>query len=209
MTGFPTSSEVCDNAVSQSISGANQPAHLVSVTVNHKKLIPVDLESVWMFLVFCDQCVVEVLARVKQVRSNVVAAKATRPFGLKFWFDIEYIKPSIALSFISGVKSYEDLQTDALRSYLEMQASDSRAIVTLSTLKQTVKRELLLNIKNRDAISRIRNLFIDYNTPLQQNGLSWLLEKNQMVAVQHVLIALRSAKLRKRLESNLKFLISK
>lgn len=62
-----------------------------------------------------------------------------------------------------------------------------------------------MDMKNKNASSRMRNLFIDYRNLLCFNSLAWLLEDNQRISVQHVLSAMKPSKLRSRLESDLAF----
>lgn len=66
-------------------------------------------------------------------------------------------------------------------------------------------KELKMNMKNKDDSSRMKTIFIDYNTLLRSHGPSRLLEENKNIAVQHVLSTILPAKLRNRLDSNLPF----
>lgn len=75
----------------------------------------------------------------------------------------------------------------------------------LPSVDSIVKNELRMDIINADENSRIKNLFVDNHTLLRRNRLSWLLETNEAVAIQHVLREIRPAKLRQRLESDIGF----
>lgn len=177
----------------------------VSVTVDHPRLARPDPESIRRFLNSYDQYVHEVIARGKQLGVSVVGPEASRPVDLKYCVDIEYLKSTIALGLIPSVSSYEELTGNTLREYLDNEAAESRNTVTLTSLESIIKRELRMDMKNPDGSARMRNLFIDYHTLLRRYGLSWVLDSSEKVAVQHVLSAIRPAKLRSRLESDLAF----
>eukprot|EP00171_Calliarthron_tuberculosum_P004298 IDg4298t1 len=145
----------------------------VSSTVDHPKLNQPDPESIRLFLNLYDQYVEEVKSRARQ------------------------------LGLIHDVESYESLSEAALRNYLEGEAAESRETVTLSALDVIVRRELRMNMHNKDASSRMKGLFIDYHTVLRKHGLNWILTVNQKVAVQHVISAIQPYKLRKRLENDI------
>lgn len=49
------------------------------------------------------------------------------------------------------------------------------------------------------------NLFVSYLSILERHGLAWLLERNQKVAVDHVLSAIRTVSLKTLLKSDLDF----
>lgn len=55
------------------------------------------------------------------------------------------------------------------------------------------------------ATSRIQNLFKQYMTILRRNGLPWIINDNQKVAVQHVLSQMRPTSLQNLLESDFNF----
>lgn len=117
--------------------------------------------------------------------------------------DIEYLKSTVTLGLIRSVSSSEDLTHAVLRTYLDEEATETRSTVTLSGLEVIVRRELCMDMKNLDASSRMRTLFIDYHTLLSQHGLSWVIDSLGKIAVQHVFSVVRFAKLRSRLELNL------
>lgn len=58
-------------------------------------------------------------------------------------------------------------------------------------------------MRNADATSRIKNLFVNYHTLLRKHGLTWLLDCNKKMAVQHVLKAIGPAKVQRRLRGDL------
>lgn len=62
-----------------------------------------------------------------------------------------------------------------------------------------------MNIKNSHATLRIENLFVDYHALLDKHVLTWLLEINQKIEVQHDINSIKLAKIRKRLEIDLEF----
>lgn len=62
-----------------------------------------------------------------------------------------------------------------------------------------------MDIRNSNAASRIKNLFISYHTLLCRRGIASLLEENEGVAVKQVLSAIQQTKFYERLESEIKF----
>lgn len=68
-----------------------------------------------------------------------------------------------------------------------------------------VKKTLLMDMRNSNPCSRMKNLFPDYHTLLRKNGLIWIMDEPEKVAMQHVLSAIRPAKLRTCLESEIEF----
>lgn len=61
-------------------------------------------------------------------------------------------------------------------------------------------------MNNIDNIIRMRNQFVLYLTLIGQNGPSWKLDFSENDAGQHILVAIRTAKLRYRLESSMTFI---
>lgn len=51
----------------------------------------------------------------------------------------------------------------------------------------------------------MKGLFVNYHCLLSQNGVKWIIEENQKLAVSHVFSAIRPQSLRERLESDLSF----
>lgn len=60
-------------------------------------------------------------------------------------------------------------------------------------------------MENKNAKSRMQGLFANYHSLLSQQGVKWIIEDNQNLAVTHVLSATRPQSLRERLESDLSF----
>lgn len=58
---------------------------------------------------------------------------------------------------------------------------------------------------NKEAEARMEDLFTDYHTLLQRNGLGWLINDNPNVAVKHVFSAIRPQNLFDRLTADLAF----
>lgn len=58
-------------------------------------------------------------------------------------------------------------------------------------------------MNDSDAISRVNNLFVSYLSILRRQGLSWVVEENQKVAVGYVLATIHPSTLHIQLESDL------
>lgn len=134
-----------------------------------------------------------------------MSTEATCPVDLSFCVDIDLLKLTIALGLIPNVTPYKDLLNASPRVYLEKEASESRNTVTLSELNAIVNRDLHMDMRNPDASLRMKHLFIDYQTILQNQGIAWLLEENPKVAMPRVFSVVKPAKLCLRLKSDLAF----
>lgn len=109
MASVPSSFELSDTKTSNITKTIVQSALSVSVRADHPKLVRSGSESACRFLNSYDQHAYEVIARARQLGTNVVVLEASRPVGLKFCVDIEYINFTITLGLIHSVSSYEDL----------------------------------------------------------------------------------------------------
>lgn len=187
-------------------------ASFVSTSVDHPRLINADASSVRTFLRQYDQYVTEVKERAQQlVATGSVTTEAVRPVNLKFCVDADYLESVIELGLIKdgddqdAVTSVEALTSRTLRSFLNSKVKENKDTVDLSSLDSIIKSQLKMDMSDRNAQSRVENLFISYRTLLRRNGLGWIVSANQKVAVQHVLSAVRPASLQARLKSNLEF----
>lgn len=118
---------------------------------------------------------------------------------------MDWVESLIALNFIEDVESYETLEDKTLRKFLEDESKESKEVLSMDILDDIVSKELRTNMSDRNAKSRMRNLFVSYRTILRRHGIEWILEDNEKVAVKHVLSAIRPNTLRQRLESDLEF----
>lgn len=62
-----------------------------------------------------------------------------------------------------------------------------------------------MNMRDKNAKPRMESLFVIHHALLRRNGLSWLLETNENVAVSHIISAIRPKTLKNRLQSDLDF----
>ena len=62
-----------------------------------------------------------------------------------------------------------------------------------------------MDMKDKNARSRMESLFVSYHKLLRRHGVSWIVKNNQKVAVGHVLSCIKPATLQSRLQSNLEF----
>lgn len=92
-----------------------------------------------------------------------------------------------------------------MRAYLEKKCAESKTTLNQEALDRIVKNELRTVMRDTNALSRMRNLFVTYHLILCRHGLSWLPETNPKVAVNHVLQAVRPGSLCTRLQSDISF----
>lgn len=159
---------------------ATQQASFVSTSVNHPRLIRTDAESIRIFLSAYDQYAKEVSTRALQLLSTGTAtSEAVRPVNLKFCVDAEYLQSTIDLGFIDDVDSYDNLNDDVLRAYLYKKGEECKESVNLSTFDSIISKELKMDMSDKNATSRVQNLFVLYHTLLRRNGVSWLITSNR------------------------------
>ena len=174
----------------------------LSATIEHPRLGEHDAESIRTFLRLYDQYVSEVKAKCEESGNFNLSCK---PVNLAYCLDPDYLDSAVELGFIPNATSMEELTEETLRKFLENKAVESKETITLSSLDALVKRQLRMNTKDPSAESRMQSLFISYRSLLRQNGLLWVLESSQKIAVQHVLSAIRPKSLCARLSDDLEF----
>lgn len=185
----------------------------VAVSVDHPLLEKTDPASIRVFLQRYDQYCRTVVARAKQLTSSSslddastpTTTEAISPVELKYCVSAEHFTSCIMLGFMEGVTSFATLTNTQLRKYLDKQAEESKEAVTLEGLDDIISKELVMNMANKNARSRMEGLFISYHTILARQGLSWIIKDNQKLAVAHVLSAIRPQVLKERLEADLSF----
>lgn len=126
-----------------------------------------------------------------------------RPVELRFCMDVEYLEPVIDLGFIDGVAPYEDLDSTALRKYVDKTAEKYKQEVTLEALDTIIRKQLHMDMKDRNAKSRMHSIFKNFVTTMLRNGLKWILESNQKVAAAHVLSEIKPNSLHDRSRSDI------
>lgn len=186
-------------------TSAMQMASTVTTSVDHPRLVRADAESIRIFLRLYDQYCNEVLERARQIGKSSRSTENVRPVNIKFCVDPDYLESLIALNLIPDVKDYDSLTDDTLRAFLDEKAEESREATNLDSLDIIVEQQLRMDMKDRNAKSRMENLFVAYHTILRRNGLAWVVNENGKLAVTHVLSAILPRSLKTRLQSDLEF----
>lgn len=164
---------------STSPQARKQGTKLVATTVEHPRLTNTDASSVRSFPRLYDQYSKEIEERARQLLvPDTLSTEAVSPVHLKFLVDADWIEYVIELGFIADVSSYDTLTDEHLRTYLDKQAEESKEVVTIYNLDKLVEYRLHIDMKDSDARSQIKNLFVSYKTLLRSNGLSWLTKEN-------------------------------
>lgn len=83
-----------------------------------------------------------------------------------FCVDVQYPASAIALGSLPDVTTYDELDDDRLRNYLEDGAVESRETTTIDDLDELVERELKMNMSDRNFKSRIEGLLVVYDSLL-------------------------------------------
>lgn len=151
------------------------------------------------------------MSRAKQLQtagdsdSTMTTTEAVSPMELKYCVDAQHFTSCIALGLMKDVTSFAALTNKQLRAYLDDKAKESKEAVTMEGLDAIVSKELVMDMANSNAKSRMEGLFIRYHSILNEQGLTWIVQDNQKLAVSHVLSAIRPVTLKERLESDLGF----
>lgn len=186
------------------ISTTGHPSRFVATAIDHPRLIKADAASIRSFLLAYDAYVREVTERARQLTGpDFTSTELTTPVRLQFCVDQEWLESIIDLGLITGVDTFSALSDSTLREYLSLKAEESREVITMEKLDKLVQDELHINMADKDARSRMESLFVSYQSLLRRNGLKWLTQENQTVAVMHVLSAVRPVSLQIRLRSDL------
>lgn len=187
------------------LSGAaasSAQSHFMATFVPHPLLTRTDADSSRVFLPLYEQYKREILSRVQQLTAGWITTESVKPINVKFCVDPEILVFVVALGFIEGIEDYDQLTIEALQSYLEDMAEESKAAFHPDTLDTLVRTDLRVYLNEKNARSSIEELFISYHNVLRLNGLKWLINSNQKVAFYHVLSAIQPRLLHDRLESN-------
>ena len=92
-----------------------------------------------------------------------------------------------------------------LRAFLEKNAAESKESISLESLDNLVKKDLHMDMSNREARSRMQSLFVSYHALLRRHGADWVVNDVPKVAVRHVLSAVKPRSLYDRLDSDIQF----
>lgn len=179
-------------------------SHL-GIAVDHPRLAKTDPASVRVFLRKYDQYCHTVVSRAKQLTTSATITEAVLPMELKYCVDTQHFVSLIELGFVPDVTSFDTMSNQTLRAYLDTISAESKNAVTMDSLDDLVRNELVMDMSNGNAKSRMQTLFADYHSLLAKQGVKWVISDNQKLAVAHVLAAIRPASLRERLESDLAF----
>lgn len=183
---------------------ANNPPKRFSSIAEYPRLRDFDPDKIRTFLKRYDEYVLEITARAQQLADpDTLADDDIRPLSLKFCVNTEELEAVICLDLIENVTSYSDLDDSKLRSYLESKCETELENITIAEINKIVEKDLSMKMSIKSARSRMELLFVAYAKILLRHGLLWIKQRNQKMAVKHILNAIRPAQLRERLESDL------
>lgn len=78
-------------------------------------------------------------------------------------------------------------------------------LTTEEALDRPVKKELRTDMRDEDAVSRMRSLFFKYHASFRRNGVYWLTAENLKLSVQHFISAILPEALNVIVQSDLTF----
>lgn len=146
---------------------------IFATAVNLPQLTEKDARGIRAFLREYDQYVSEVTERGRQiVGDHIQSTDIVKPFQIKFCCDFECLESIIDLYLFPSVAMYDDLIDGTLRPYLDSKAVSSKDIVAIDTLDRLLKNRIRILMNEKDAQSRIENLFIIYKSLLRRHSFS-------------------------------------
>lgn len=113
---------------------------------------------------YFSDCTTSIATKFKRLITQLLGSEscgteATHPVNFKFCVDPKYLESAIALGIFAAA-GYDSFFDADLRTYLEAQAQESRKSINLETLDHIVDTELRMEISDRNAKSRVENLFV-------------------------------------------------
>lgn len=110
---------------------------------------------------------------------------------MKFCVDMKWLESIISPGLIENIDSDKNLKNEVLQSFLGSSAGETKETINMETLDETLGKELRMNFSNTSARSRDANLIMSLHAIRCHNGLEWLLEETQKIAVQHIVLSIR------------------
>lgn len=99
----------------------------------------------------------------------------------------ESLESLLALAFMETASTYEDLTDTDLRMYLENESQVSKTALSQDSFDKIIKSELHTDIRDKNAVSPMRNMFLSYHGILRRHGTSCLTDRTPNVAMNHVI----------------------
>lgn len=173
--------------------------------VDRPRLTKTGPSSILIFLKAYDQYCRTIIGRTKQLLAaaddadKTITTEVSIPMKRKYCVEATRFSSCIALGFMKHVMSFDSLTYAQLQPYLDKKAAEWKDPATLVGLNELVSKELVMDMSNRNAKSRMQNLFIDYHSLLTKQGLKLIVSDNQKLAERQGLSAIRPVSLRARL----------
>jgi hypothetical protein len=156
-------------------------------------------QNIRKFLTERDAYVREIAER--SVQGNGVIG---RPVSLTFSVDPTLLLSLVELRLFGAEVPTVASVTDAvLLNWLEGHRDLKQDGLSATKVQAIVSRSLRINMMETDSEQRIIMLFTDYKSLLRIHGLSWLVEENTKLAVEHIIDALKPSILKKRIKDDL------
>lgn len=159
-----------------------------------------DAESIRVFLRRYDTYCLSVKSRT---HSFALDETKCLQVALKYFLYPEHTYGAIDLGLLLAA-DYESLEDTTVREYLNKKATESPDNLSVDTLDALFRKELEVNMDDKNATVRMENLFIQYQSLLRRHGLTWLPKINAKISLKHFLFVIRPQRLSQRLESDLK-----
>ena len=155
-----------------------------------------DASSIRLFLRQYDAYVTSIHARAAQLGSSSYSAL---PIGLKYCVDASKLEAAINQKLIAEVSDYNSLTDECLRLFLEEEIEEDGDQLSLDEIDNIMSKGLSMDMRNRNAKSRMRNLFIDYQALLTEHNIEWVIADHPKLAADHIISAVKPHSLQKKL----------
>lgn len=136
-TSKQTSVIMTENAESSSFEAAE-----ICIALRHPRLLKTSADSIRRFMRKYDQHATVILAHANQLSTTTLTSEAAKLFNHKFWIEVQFLEPAIALGCLPDVTTYEEAIDVQICVFRESLCDNSKEIVTLEQLDKLVQQKL-------------------------------------------------------------------
>lgn len=160
-----------------------QGPRTVATAVDHPKMSKTDAASIQAFLRDFDQYSRKVTERERHlVREHVTSTESANPVELKFFVSSESVQAVLGVYYIPEVDYYESLSEDEHCELLRSKAVASKDVILIDKLDNIFKDHLRIDMKDKNALSRIENIFVSWKSLLRKFGHALVTTESENIA---------------------------
>lgn len=129
----------------------------------------------------------ELGSRARQVINGCIFTKAVCLVAINYRIEVGYLESLISLRLIPTQPRYDNFEDADMWKYLEIQITTSKTPMSVETTDRIIKHELRMDMCDRNAVSRMRNLLLTNYTLLRNHGIECVTEEILKIAAQHII----------------------